>query len=221
VEPDDLNLAVSLFFVTFVTLQPFSAAVGRQIGAKHWIPIIMLGWGVCTIAQAWTNSKATLITIRLLIGTFEAGFYPSAVFYLSIYYTKFDFAVRVALFYGQYAIAGAFGGSIAYGVFHIRGSSLRGWQWLFVIEGIATCVIAIIAWISLPSGPESAWFLTVEERRYSTLRMRNEAGASADDATNHRGVEPTRLTSRDWIETGKDWKLWYVRRTIWFTSINC
>jgi MFS family permease len=53
-----------------------------------------------------------LITIRLLIGVFEAGFYPTAIFYLSTFYTRFDLAVRIALFYGQYAIAGAFSGAI-------------------------------------------------------------------------------------------------------------
>lgn len=41
-EPDDLNEAVSLFFVTFVVLQPVSAAAGRYIGARHWIPFLMV-----------------------------------------------------------------------------------------------------------------------------------------------------------------------------------
>ena len=50
--------------------------------------------------------------MRLLIGVFEAGFYPTALFYLSSFYTRFDLAVRIALFYGQYAIAGAFSGAI-------------------------------------------------------------------------------------------------------------
>jgi len=61
-----------------------------------------------------TNSFVTaqLIAIRLLIGLFEAGFYPTAIFYLSTFYTRFDLAVRIALFYGQYAVAGAFSGAI-------------------------------------------------------------------------------------------------------------
>jgi MFS family permease len=58
------------------------------------------------------DAVGQLITIRLLIGVFEAGFYPTAIFYLSTFYTRFDLAVRIALFYGQYAIAGAFSGAI-------------------------------------------------------------------------------------------------------------
>jgi MFS family permease len=70
----------------------------------------------CQFLQPTSNKylprTAQLIAIRLLIGLFEAGFYPTAVFYLSTFYTRFDLAVRIALFYGQYAIAGAFSGAI-------------------------------------------------------------------------------------------------------------
>ncbi|RSL91245.1 hypothetical protein CEP52_014321 [Fusarium oligoseptatum] len=90
-KPDDLNEAVSLFFVTFVVLQPVSAAVGRYIGAKHWIPILMFGWGTVTVGQAFIKGRGALIATRLLIGAFEAGFYPTAVAYLSFFYPRYDF----------------------------------------------------------------------------------------------------------------------------------
>jgi MFS family permease len=63
-------------------------------------------------ASGTDNGPAQLIALRLLIGLFEAGFYPTALFYLSSFYTRFDLAVRIAIFYGQYAIAGAFSGAI-------------------------------------------------------------------------------------------------------------
>lgn len=58
------------------------------------------------------NLTGQLIALRLLIGLFEAGFYPTAVLYLSTFYTRFDLGVRIGLFYGQYAVAGAFSGAI-------------------------------------------------------------------------------------------------------------
>lgn len=182
--------------------------MGRYLGAKNWIPLIMMGWGVCTIAQAWTNNKATLIAIRLLIGAFEAGFYPTAVAYLSTFYTRFDLAVRIALFYGQYAVAGAFGGSIAYGIFHIQSGPLHNWQWLFIIEGIATCILSIVSWFWLPMGPGSAWFLGAADRKYGSDRIRKDNEMYIQHVYEESGVEKERLTKRDWIETGKDWKLW-------------
>jgi len=62
----DLNLAVSLFFITFVLFQPISSAVGRRIGAKHWIPVIMLGWGVLTICHAFIHGRGELPNSRTL-----------------------------------------------------------------------------------------------------------------------------------------------------------
>lgn len=92
----------------------------------------MIAWGIFTIAHAWTNSYGMLVALRLVIGLFEAGFYPTACFYLSTFYTRYDLAIRIGLFYGMYAVAGAFSGAIAYGIFHINGA-LHGWQYLFII----------------------------------------------------------------------------------------
>ena len=119
----------------------------------------------------------SLIATRLLIGVFESGFYATAVAYLSTFYCRYDLAVRIAIFYGQYAIAGAFSGAIgkaitltavpnceayatdaalAYGVFQIGNGTLKNWQYLFVIEGSLTCLAALMAWAWLPRGPDSA-----------------------------------------------------------------
>jgi len=228
---DDLNLAVSLFYIPFVLLQPLSAAVGRWIGAKNWIPILMLGWGTVTIVQAFIKGRAALITMRMLIGAFEAGFYPTAVAYLSFFYPKYDLAVRIGLFYGQYAVAGAFSGSIgeclapllnfyakesltdnflAYGIFQIPNGSLRNWQYLFIIEGSLTCLVAVIAWILLPSTTSSAWFLNEDERSYATDRVAIETTSYTQDGANDDSAGMTSPTRRDVLETAKDWKLWFV-----------
>lgn len=79
---------------------------------KWWLDITKTGWGVFTVANAFIRGRSSLIAMRLLIGAFEAGFYPTAVAYLSCFYCRYDLAVRLALFYGQYAVAGAFSGSI-------------------------------------------------------------------------------------------------------------
>ncbi|KAF7561673.1 hypothetical protein G7046_g2451 [Stylonectria norvegica] len=209
-KPDDLNEAISLFYVTFVILQPVSAAAGRWVGAKHWIPLLMMCWGVATIVQAYITGRGGLIAIRLLIGIFEAGFYPTSVAYLSFFYPKFDLAVRLALFYGQCAIAGAFSGCISYGVFHIEGGNLRNWQYLFIIEGSLTCVFAVLAWFCLPSDPGTAWFLTSENRAYALERMQNETIDYAEHNYAENEKLKDRLRRRDFVETAKDWRLWFL-----------
>ncbi|KAH8693868.1 major facilitator superfamily transporter [Talaromyces proteolyticus] len=208
---DDLNLAVSLFFIPFVVFQPLSSAVGRQIGAKHWIPVIMICWGITTIAHAFIKGRGALITVRLLIGLFEAGFFPTVCFYLSTFYTRFDLGLRLALFYGNYAIAGAFSGALAYGIFQITGA-LKGWQYLFIIEGAITCTVGILAWFWLPSGPGSAWFLTSSQRQFVTMRVQRDNAKYIRHEIGKDGIEHVsdRLSKRDIVETAKDWKLWYA-----------
>ncbi|KAF1916577.1 major facilitator superfamily transporter [Ampelomyces quisqualis] len=208
--PDDLNLAVSLFFVTFVLLQPPSAAMGRWLGAKHWITFMMVGWGMFTIANAFIRGRSALIAMRLMVGAFEAGFYPTAVAYLSCFYCRYDLAVRLALFYGQYAIAGAFSGSIAYGVFHLNEGRLYNWQYLFLIQGCLTVLMAFVACVWLPQGPGTAWFLNEDERVYALLRITKDNVDFVTHEYSSNGIETDRLTRRDALETVKDWKTWYV-----------
>jgi MFS family permease len=56
-QASDLNFAVSLFYLTFVIFQPISSAIGRRVGAKHWIPFIMVCWGFITFSHAWIHGR--------------------------------------------------------------------------------------------------------------------------------------------------------------------
>lgn len=190
-----------MFFCTFVPLQPVSAAIGKRLGQAVWLSIISMCWGVLTLSHAFVKTEPQLIAVRLLIGVFEAGFYPTCVSYLSLFYPRFDLAFRIALFYGSYAIAGAFGGLIAYGCFHIKGA-LHGWQYLFIIEGACTIGVALITPFWLARGPSKAWFLNEAERAYADRRMIIDAAANLDSTY--------KLSRRDIWEAIKDWKLWGV-----------
>ncbi|KAF1958641.1 MFS general substrate transporter [Byssothecium circinans] len=199
--PEAINTATSLFFTTFVPLQPFSVIIGKKVGQSTYLGIIALGWGVLTLSHTWVKTEAQLIAVRLLIGVFESGFYPTCVSYLSLFYPRFDLAFRIALFYGSYAIAGAFGGLIAYGAFRIDGP-LHGWQYLFIIEGTITIAIALATPFWLAKAPGQSWFLTRKEKEYAERRMVVDSAANADSRF--------KLSKRDVIEAVKDWKLWAI-----------
>ncbi|KAJ0327419.1 hypothetical protein COL5a_005798 [Colletotrichum fioriniae] len=95
---------------------------------------------------------------------------------------------------------------IAYGVFHLRDEPLKNWQYLFIIEGTLTILFGLIAWVFLPAGPGSAWFLTQEERRFAADRIKADSVSFTEHAYDAHGVETDRLTQRDFIETARDWK---------------
>ncbi|KAK3669677.1 hypothetical protein LTR78_010429 [Recurvomyces mirabilis] len=185
--PGDLNVSLAFFFAFFVALQPVGAALGRKYGMARWVPACMSLWGLCTILHIWVRSRWQLILLRVLIACLEAGFYPTTVSYLSLFYTRFEFAVRLGFYYGQTAVAGVLGGVLSWAVFsrferHHQGPQLRqaevdqggwkSWEVLFVIEGCTTMVIALLGFFWLPHSADTAWFFTPSERIWAEQRIR-------------------------------------------------
>ena len=99
--------------------------------------------------------------------------YPGLVFYLTFWYRPEERSLRIATFLANASLAGAFGGSIAYGVGHMNGvAGMTGWQWLFIVEGIPSCVFAVGILMFLPDWPESAKFLSTDEKALAAERMK-------------------------------------------------
>lgn len=197
-DQEDVNVAMACFFAFFVALQPIGAALGRRYGMARWVPACMSLWGLSTILHLWVRSRWQLIALRILIASLEAGFYPTTVSYLSLFYTRYEFAVRLGFFYGQSAVAGALGGVLAWAVFSsfptapgapqpgppsdtavLSGSSLKGWQILFLIEGCMTIFIALVGFLWLPHSADAAWFLSAEERKWAEQRIRLDRESAA------------------------------------------
>ncbi|KAK8211457.1 hypothetical protein M8818_003110 [Zalaria obscura] len=195
--PSALNTSVACFFAVFVALQPVGAALGRKYGMARWVPACMTLWGLCTTMHILVRKEWQLITLRMIIGALEAGFYPTTVSYLSLFYTRFEFAKRLGLFYGQYAVAGALGGILSWAVFsHFPDapapdhppslytnqygfSHFHSWEVLFMIEGISTIVVALLGFLWLPHSADTAWFFTREEREWAEERIRLDRNAAS------------------------------------------
>lgn len=100
--------------------------------------------------------------------------------------------------------------NLAFGIFHLNYTRLHNWQYLFIIEGSLTILIAILAWFWLPAGPGSAWFLSNEEKVFAVQRIIKDNSAWTAHDFGRDGVERERLTRRDARETARDWKLWFL-----------
>jgi len=180
---------------------PFTTYIGRRMGQPLFLGIAGFCWGILTLCQAFIKTEGQLIAIRLLIGAFESGFFATAASYISLFYPRFNLAFRISLFFFAYAVSGGFGGLIAYGAFNLNGS-LWGWQYLFLIEGGITILLAIITPLWLPAGPGTAWFLSKSERAYAEKRM------IMDSAENLSGSY--KVSKRDILESLSDFKLWIM-----------
>ncbi|KAI8994963.1 major facilitator superfamily domain-containing protein [Pilobolus umbonatus] len=177
----DYNIALSIFFVGYVLFEVPSNMMLKFIGPNKWIPIVMVSWGTVMALMAACHNAAGLLAARFFLGVTEAGLFPGIIFYLSLWYTRGEQSTRIALFFSFSTLAGAFGGVMAYGIMQMDGYlGLHGWQWIFIIEAIPTLILSAVTYFVLPSFPEKAKFLTLDERKIIINRLKVDAGPSTE-----------------------------------------
>ncbi|EEH05392.1 conserved hypothetical protein [Histoplasma capsulatum G186AR] len=195
---DHFGWAASVFYFGFVLFAIPLTLVGKTFNPSKFVFACALGWGTAASAAAGANQFWGVAVARFFTGLCEAGFAPTIVFYLTIWYTRDEVAFRTALLVGMAALSGAFSGLISYAISLIN-TNIGRWRILFLIEGLPTVVFAFIALLFLPDRPETSKFLrNEEERNVSIMRM-------------HRGQKsegPRVLVKKHVISAFKDWKIY-------------
>jgi MFS family permease len=177
VSANDYNWALSIFFFGYIIFEIPSNLMLKKLGAHRWIPIVMIAWGIVMITMATVKNTTGLLVARFFLGITEAGLFPGVIFYLSLWYTREEQASRIAWFFACATIAGAFGGVLAYGIVQMDGlSGLHGWQWIFILEGIPTVILAFISYFVLPDFPETCKFLNKREQEIEISRLKKDTG---------------------------------------------
>ncbi|EPS96925.1 hypothetical protein FOMPIDRAFT_1032200 [Fomitopsis schrenkii] len=144
-----------------------SSLLLKQLRPSRWLPGITVAWGIIMTLMGIVKTYPQLVGIRICLGIAEAGLFPGVVYYMTLWYPRHKLQYRVGLFYGGASAAGAFSGLIAYGISFMSGAGgLLGWSWIFIIEGLLTIVVSIISFFVIIDSPDSATFLTPEEREY-------------------------------------------------------
>ncbi|TLD04879.1 uncharacterized protein PgNI_09209 [Pyricularia grisea] len=172
------SIALVVFFVTYVVFEVPSNMVLSRTRPSLYLPGIMIIWGSITCGMAFTPSYRALIAFRVLMGMFEAGFAPGVLLLLSSWYKKEEQSKRFAVYISAAILSGAFGGllagSITSGLDGVHG--IRGWRWLFLVEGSATIGFAVIALWILPDFPAttSARKFSQAEKTLAVLRLQND-----------------------------------------------
>ncbi|KAF2787119.1 pantothenate transporter [Melanomma pulvis-pyrius CBS 109.77] len=142
------NIALLIFFIGYALFELPSNYIIRRLGARYWLTFLIIAWGACVLGMGFVHSWKTLTILRALLGIFEAGLFPGAVYIIGSWYRQFETAKRVSIFYMAALLTSAFGPIFAYALSLIRvgdGMYRSGWRWIFIIEGIATIVAGCIA----------------------------------------------------------------------------
>lgn len=108
--------------------------------------------------------------------------FPGVAYYITMWYCRHEAQFRQALFFSAASVAGAFSGLLAFGIAKMDGiGDLEGWRWIFILEGILTVVVAVIAFFTLYDYPETAGFLTEEERAFVVFRLKYQGQQKNDN----------------------------------------
>lgn len=204
----DLNLTstqyqtcVSILFVGYLLGQIPSNMFLTRTRPSRYMGIAMMTWAVVSALTAVVKDFKGLLLVRFFLGVTEAPYYPGAVYMLSIFYTRKEIATRIAILYTGNILATAFAGLIAAGVFHgMDGlSGISGWQWLFILQGAVTFVIAIFGYFLLPDQPLQTRWLTPEERKLAYDRMEKDTVDNSGDTSTWAGLKQACSDPLVWI----------------------
>ncbi|GAA5862359.1 hypothetical protein JCM8547_007615 [Rhodosporidiobolus lusitaniae] len=177
--PSSYNTSLALYFTGYVLFEIPANSVLKKTSPKLWLPILTIAWGVTATLQGLVKDAAGFYAARFFMGVAEAGLFPGCIFVFSCFYRRKERHWRVAVFFGGAALAGAFGGVLAWGIGHIHTpNALPNWAWIFVLEGIFTVLVGISAFWWVPSYPADAKFLNERERSivYARLALDQESG---------------------------------------------
>ncbi|WYZ36026.1 hypothetical protein EsH8_X_000673 [Colletotrichum jinshuiense] len=171
------NQGLAVFYATYIASELPSNLVLKKVSPRIWLSFLSCAWGIVTMGLGFVRNYESFVGVRALLGLTEGGLLPGMVLYLSGLYTRGELALRIGIFYTAASLSGAFGGLLARGLSAIGPkTSLEGWRWIFIIEGLLTVVCGIIAAIGLPNSLATAKFLTPEEKEWALLRLEGNTG---------------------------------------------
>ncbi|KAH8196175.1 hypothetical protein TruAng_009650 [Truncatella angustata] len=183
------NTVTAIFFIPYVLFEvPSNILLKKFKRPSTYLGIITTAWGIIMTCTGVVQNYGSLMATRVLLGIFEAGFFPAAIYLCSYWYMPKDLATRISYFYCASALSGAFSGLLAAAIAEMDGvAGLEGWRWIFILEGIATVLIGIVSFFLLIDSPAlSTKWLEPEEIRYLELSMFIKQGGRFRDEHHFR-----------------------------------
>src|SRR6202158_4166125 len=190
-----VGLGAGIFFLGYFLLQIPGALIAERRSARRWIAGIMVSWGALTVLMAFIHTVREFYAVRFVVGAAEAGFFPAVVVYLTHWFRAADRAKAVGGFYAAMPLSYVIGSPLAGLLLDLSWLGLRGWRWLFILEGIPAVLLGLIALVYLTDWPHQANWFPAEEREWIAAQLDREKKAKQDvrsysiwQALRHRDV---------------------------------
>ncbi|KFY14447.1 hypothetical protein V491_06042 [Pseudogymnoascus sp. VKM F-3775] len=209
-------LCLTVFFFTYALFELPSNLLLKKLRPSVWLPSIMVAWGTCTICLGVTNNYAGRLSVRVFLGLAEAGLFPGVSYYLTMWYCSEELAIRQGLFFSAASMAGAFSGLLAFAIAKMDGvGGYEGWRWIFILEGLLTVLVACVAYFIMYDFPDTASFLTPQERAWASHRLKYQGSKRSGRMI----AESDKFEWRFVKAAVLDWQVWLG--TMMFIGIVC
>ena len=169
------GFAAGVFFLSYCLFQvPANMALTR-VGARRWLAILMVCWGIVTMGTAFVQSKSAYIGARALLGIAESGFYPGIIYYFTFWLPRALRTRFLSLILLAVPLCNSIGSPISAHILLLDNySGFLGWQWLFLLEGAPAVLLGIASWFVLADGPWSAGWLSPAEKDQVARDLKSE-----------------------------------------------
>lgn len=185
-----------VFFVAYAFLGAPANLMMKKVGAKKWIGFTTLVWGFLSAAMGIADTEWKFITVRILLGMAEAGFFPGMIYLTSQWFPSARRAEIMGLFYMGAPLALTLGSPLSGALLEMHGFlGHPGWFWMFIIEGILAIIAGIFTFKYLDNSPAEARFLSQAEREVLIEQL---------------AKEESKKTTSKLIDALGNFKVWYL-----------
>jgi MFS transporter, ACS family, tartrate transporter len=178
--PAIFGFGASLYFVSYFLLEVPSNLALEKVGARYWISRIMITWGLISAGMAFVIGPKSFYVMRFLLGAAEAGFFPGAILFLTYWLPSIYRARFIAVFAISIPVASFLGSPVSAWLLGLDGMlGLKGWQWLFICEGLPASLLGVACLFVLTDRPVKAKWLTNEQRSWLVERIEKDSSQKA------------------------------------------
>jgi ACS family tartrate transporter-like MFS transporter len=179
------GFAAGVFFLSYCLFQVPANILLARIGARRWLGLLMMVWGVVSMATAFVPNSGVYIGLRAALGIAESGFYPGVIYYFTFWLPRPQRTRVLALFLLAFPLCNIVGSPISAHILQMdQFAGLRGWQWVFLLEGAPAVLLGVVTWWVLADGPSSAaWLLPSEKETVARELSHDEAVHRTDSGS--------------------------------------
>jgi ACS family tartrate transporter-like MFS transporter len=174
------GLGAGIFFLGYALFEVPSNLMLARVGARRWIARIVISWGLIAALTALVRTPLQFYALRVLLGIAEAGFFPGIVYYVGLWFPGAERGRALSRFIAAIPVAAMIGNPLGAAILGLDGAlGLRGWQWVFVAEGIPSALLGLVVLRLLTDRPAEAQWLSEEQRAWLVARLAREEDQSA------------------------------------------